>query len=157
MLQQPSPRSSPKPFQNPEVWAAPLLYCFLLNFNESRSPGSSSNATLVLWGAGPVSAGHGGGSEPRLLWLSPPSFSWENTAQEDFAGGLIDLAIYLLCWKLQLFFYVSFSLISCVLILYFATDGILVTPTTGGTRCVHIFLILTMHHRHLLENERWKI
>lgn len=136
MLQQPSPRSAPTPSRIQKsgqlFCSAPLMYSFLLNFNESSSPGSSSSATPVLWGAGPVSAGHGGGSEPRLLWLSPLSFSRENTAQEDFAGGLINLAIYLLCWKLQLFFYVSFSLISCVLILPFATSRILVTPTQGA-------------------------
>lgn len=90
----------------------PCLFSSLLDFNERSSAGSSPSATPVLWGAGPVLAGHRGGLEPRLLWFSPPSFSCENTAQEDYAGGLINLAIYLLFWKLKLSFHVSFSLIS---------------------------------------------
>lgn len=65
----------------------PVLFPTL--FNQSTSSGSVSSEPWVLQGAGPVLAGQGSGLEPRLLWFPPPSFSCGNTAQKDYAGGLI--------------------------------------------------------------------
>lgn len=127
------------------------LYAFPPNINESSSSGSDSIVTPVLWGVGPVLAGHRGGREPKRLWFSPPSFSCRNPARRTVLEAWLTL-LYIcsagnLTWSFMCHF-VSFHNFLKSFLFQQSDSG---HTYTGVTRCVHSFLIVTMHHRLLLK------
>lgn len=156
--QQPSPLPCPKPVQDQKpgqfLRAAPLLV--LLPSLMKADLLTAASWTPVLWGVGPVLAGHQGwiGAKAFVI-LSTLICLWKHSPEG-------------LCWRVDDFSYILALLESEVVLLCVIFSNFILKKSfifqqadpghtsPGGTRCMHIFLIVTMHHRPLLENERWK-
>ena len=155
----PSPLQS-QPLPGPEGWAV------ILPSHTAGSPSRSIFMTTDLLAATPVDSSALGSwacvSRPQgwmgaktFVILSTLIFLWKHSPEglcwrvDDLSSifALLETQVVLLCVIFSNFIFLN---------PLFSNRRILFTPTQGGTRCVHIFLIVTMHHRPLRENERWK-
>lgn len=154
----PLPSLAPSPSRTRSLGSSsvqpPCLFSFLLYFNESRSSDSSFMDPSALGSWACVSRPPGWIGAKAFVILSTLICLWKHSPEglcwrvDDFSYifALLETEVVLLCVIFSNFIFLK------SFIFQQADPG---HTSPGGTRCMHIFLIVTMHHRPLLE--KWKM